>query len=106
MKMTYVLLAVLYLLVFSLGTAFAVVGGGDLTFNPKDAKPVHFSHEAHVNDKSKKCSACHYHIFQMQKGSYKMNMSKITKGEFCGTCHNGERSFDVKDKASCAKCHK
>jgi len=105
MKRISILIALVYL-VSSLGTVFASVGGGDLTFKPKDAKPVFFSHEKHVDEKKKKCSACHYHVFQMAKDTYKMDMSKITKGEFCGICHNGERSFDVKDKASCGKCHK
>ena len=84
----------------------AAVGGGDLSFNPKGAKPVFFSHEQHVKGKTYKCSACHYHTFQMSKDSYKMEMSKITKGEFCGLCHNGERSFDVKDQKACDRCHK
>jgi c(7)-type cytochrome triheme protein len=88
------------------GFALAEVGGGDLSFKPKDAKPVFFSHEQHVKVKTYKCSACHYHTFQMAKDSYKMDMSKITKGEFCGLCHNGERSFDVKDAKSCGRCHK
>ncbi len=90
----------------AVATAYASVGGGDLTFNPPGAKPVHFSHATHVDGKHKKCSACHYHLFQMEKGSYKMDMNKITKGEFCGSCHNGERAFGVKDPSSCAKCHK
>ena len=81
------------------------VGGGDLTFTPKGATKVFFSHQVHVNVKGLKCSGCHYHVFQMTKGSYKMDMSKITKGDFCGTCHNGVRSFDVKDSKICAKCH-
>ena len=105
MKRISILLALAYL-VSSLGTVFAAVGGGDLTFKPKNAKPVFFSHEQHVDEKKKKCSACHYHVFQMSKDSYKMDMNKINKGEFCGICHNGERSFDVKDKASCSICHK
>ena len=82
------------------------VGGGDLTFNPKGAKTVLFSHDMHVNSKGLKCTGCHYHVFQMTKGSYKMDMSKLTKGVFCGKCHNGQKSFDVKDPANCAKCHK
>ena len=86
--------------------SFAAVGGGDLTFTAKDAKPVFFSHIKHVEGKKYKCSACHYSVFQMAKDSYKMDMSKITKGQFCGTCHNGERSFAVSDKASCVICHK
>ncbi len=100
-----VLLTALVCLVFSVGTVYAVVGGGDLTFKPTNAKPVLFSHEKHVDEKKKKCSSCHYNVFQMAKGSYKMDMSKMTKGAFCGICHNGERSFDVKDKAKCELCH-
>jgi c(7)-type cytochrome triheme protein len=42
----------------------------------------------------------------MTQGSYKMEMGKITKGDFCGKCHNGGKSFDVKDAKNCDKCHK
>lgn len=82
------------------------VGGGDLTFTPKNASPVVFSHELHVKSKGIKCTACHYQIFQMNKGSNKLDMSKITKGDFCGNCHNGQKSFDVKDPKNCSRCHK
>jgi c(7)-type cytochrome triheme protein len=83
-----------------------VVGGGDLTFRPKGAAAVAFSHEIHVKGKGLKCTGCHYQVFQMAQGSYKMDMTKITKGDFCGKCHNGEKSFDVKDAKNCVKCHK
>ncbi len=101
--------AVLLVAVFALvvGTALAATtGGGDRTFKPQGAQPVFFSHERHVNLSGKKCSACHYHTFQMAEESYQMNMEKINKGQFCGICHNGERAFGVKDKANCDKCHK
>ncbi len=88
------------------GTAVAEkVGGGDLTFRPKGADPVFFSHELHVTEKGLKCSGCHYNIFQMQKGADKLEMGKITKGDFCGKCHNGEKSFDVKEPKNCSRCH-
>jgi len=83
-----------------------VVGGGDLLFTPKNASPVVFSHDKHVNEHGLKCTGCHYQIFQMAQGSYKMDMSKITKGDFCGKCHNGEKGFDVKDQKNCTRCHK
>ena len=106
MKRAIVLIAG-FCLVLAAGTAFAdVAGGGDLTFKPENAKPVIFSHALHVDVKSLKCTACHNHTFLMSKDSAKMDMSKITKGQFCGHCHNGERSFDVKDKANCGRCHK
>ena len=82
------------------------VGGGDLTFTLKNASPVIFSHDKHVNGQHMKCIQCHYQIFQMAQGSYKMDMSKITKGEFCGKCHNGKDGFDVKDQKNCTRCHK
>jgi c(7)-type cytochrome triheme protein len=106
MKRIFVLIAALYL-VSAAGMALAeVAGGGDLTFKPQNAKPVIFSHTLHVNVKELKCTACHNHTFLMSKDSTKMDMNKITKGQFCGHCHNGERSFDVKDKANCERCHK
>lgn len=82
------------------------VGGGNITFTPKNASTVVFSHEKHVSEKGLKCTGCHYAIFQMQQGSYKMDMSKLNKGDFCGKCHNGQKSFDVKDEKNCSRCHK
>jgi len=104
------------LMIMLLGTCLALalpfaalaqkVGGGDIKFTPKNVGPVNFSHESHVKNKGIKCTGCHYQIFQMAQGSYKMDMSKITKGDFCGKCHNGQKSFDVKGTDNCAKCHK
>lgn len=102
--MVAVLTACLLLLI-PLAALAEKVGGGDIRFTPKNASPVVFSHERHVKDKGLKCTGCHYQIFQMAQGSYKMDMSKITKGEFCGKCHNGQKSFDVKDNRNCTKCH-
>ena len=92
------------MLAFNVGAQ--VVGGGDLTFRPKGAVQVVFSHELHVKGRGLKCTGCHYQVFQMTQGSYKMDMSKLTKGAFCGKCHNGEKSFDVKETKNCVKCHK
>ncbi len=95
-----------FCLCFAVQAKAQKVGGGDLTFKPKGADPVVFSHQLHVNAKGLKCTGCHYAVFQMSKGSYKMDMNKITKGEFCGKCHNGQKSFDVKDAKNCTRCHK
>lgn len=100
------LLVIVLLLTSSTGAAVASTGGGDKLFKPKGAKPVFFSHEQHVTVRGTKCSACHYHAFQMSRETYEITMEKLNKGELCGICHNGERSFDVKDKANCGKCHK
>lgn len=88
-------------------SAFAQrIGGGDLTFKPNNASPVVFSHELHVKGKGMKCTGCHYQIFQMTQGSSKIDMSKITKGDFCGKCHNGQKAFDAKDEKNCVRCHR
>ncbi len=106
MKRAVMVIAV-FCLASSAGMAAADVGGGDLTFKPANAKPVTFSHEQHVTVKELKCSGCHNNsMFHMAKGSDQMDMSKFTKGQFCGHCHDGVRAFDVKDKANCGKCHK
>ena len=81
-------------------------GGGDLVFVPQNAPPVVFSHNKHLQEQGLKCSGCHYQIFQMAQGSYKMKMEKITKGDYCGECHNGQVSFDVKDSQNCSRCHR
>jgi c(7)-type cytochrome triheme protein len=105
MRKAILILAVVCLMM-PLAAAAQKVGGGDLTFKPKGASPVVFSHDLHVNSKGLKCTGCHYHVFQMTQGSYKMDMSKLTKGDFCGKCHNGQKSFDVKETKNCIKCHK
>ena len=93
-------------LLIPFGASAQKVGGGDLTFHPKNASPVVFSHEKHVTEKGLKCVGCHYQIFQMAQGSFKMNMDRINKGDFCGKCHNGQKSFDVKDPKNCERCHR
>ena len=87
-------------------TALSKVGGGDVEFNPKGAGKVLFKHEQHVTLKGFKCNDCHYKTFQMGGTSYKIEMSALTKGAFCGKCHDGTKAFDVKAENSCKRCHK
>jgi len=89
-------------------TALPKVGGGDVEYKPKGAGNVVFAHEYHVSLKGQKCSNCHYKTFQMKGGdaSYKMDMSTLTKGQFCGSCHDGKKGFDLKAEDSCKRCHK
>ncbi len=86
--------------------AQVLVGGGNVRFTPKGAGQVLFSHEKHVAANGRRCSGCHFGVFQMEKGSHKMNMSKLTKGHFCGSCHNGSTAFDLADKTRCKTCHR
>jgi c(7)-type cytochrome triheme protein len=106
MKRKVIILATLLCFMLPLGIPAQVhLGGGNIRFSPKGAKPVIFNHEKHLAVTEHKCSICHSGDFQMEKGSNKMNMSMMTKGHFCGTCHNGKTAFDVEDLAQCKKCH-
>ncbi len=107
MKKKGFILVLLFCFLLPLGaSAQILVGGGSIRYEPKGAKPVLFDHEKHVAANGRRCSACHFGIFQMEKGSNKMNMSKITKGHFCGVCHDGRTAFNVEDRSQCARCHK
>ncbi|HUJ16854.1 MAG TPA: c(7)-type cytochrome triheme domain-containing protein [Nitrospirota bacterium] len=83
------------------------VGGGDVEYKPKGAGHVLFQHEYHVNLKGAKCNNCHYKPFSMSGGgSYKMDMKMLTKGDFCGLCHDGKKAFDLKSPRNCKRCHR
>ncbi len=87
--------------------AFAKIGGGDVEYRPKGAGRVLFQHEHHVSLKGMKCNNCHYKPFAMStSASYKMDMRTLTKGQFCGLCHDGNNAFDLKPTANCKRCHK
>ena len=66
---------------------------------------VVFDGKVHA-DKGLKCPDCHTKIFQMKKGSVKMTMAAMNKGQFCGTCHNGTKAFATNDAKKCGSCHK
>ncbi len=82
------------------------VGGGDITYNLKNADPVHFSHDYHIKARGIKCMACHFQLFSQDGGGYKMKREKINKRDFCEHCHNGMKGFDAKSEKNCARCHK
>ena len=83
------------------------VGGGDVTFRPKQALPVVFSHEDHVAKLDMKCARCHYSIFQMMRGDSGVTMDQIKAGKFCGKCHDGKLAFHTNDgDKNCGRCHK
>jgi len=98
---------VLALILLLSSPAAAKIGGDDITYDPKGAAKVVFQHEYHVNIQGMKCNSCHYRKFQMRGNSaYSMDMSTLTKGRFCGSCHDGSKAFDVKDSGNCTRCHK
>ena len=78
MKRTVILSTVAVCLMVPLSAFAQNIGGGTLTFSPKNAAPVVFSHEKHVAGKGLKCSGCHYQVFQMTQGSYKISVTNST----------------------------
>jgi c(7)-type cytochrome triheme protein len=87
-------------------SAFAVPAGRTVEFDGKGAGKVVFDGKVHA-DKGLKCADCHQSgLFKMKKGADTITMKDINDGKFCGSCHNGTKSFSAKDAANCAKCHK
>jgi len=100
------MLAVTAALMLAAGNVTAVPSGKTVEFaSPRGA--VVFDGKAHA-DKGLKCADCHTKpkLFEMKKGSGKMNMAAMNEGKFCGACHDGKKAFSVKAPADCAKCHK
>lgn len=49
------------------------------------------------------CSVCHVELgIEMRAGANDMSMQRITNGEYCGACHNGEMAWSVDN---CDLCH-
>ncbi len=87
-------------------SAFAVPAGKTVEFDGKGAGKVVFDGKIHAG-KGLKCADCHQSgLFKMKKGADVLTMKDMEAGKNCGACHNGTKAFSVKDKASCAKCHK
>jgi c(7)-type cytochrome triheme protein len=86
-------------------SAVFAAGGGDITFDVKNADPVHFSHDHHLKLRGLKCSACHFNKFA-KGATYEMKKETITKRDFCVHCHNGMKGFDVDAPKNCTRCHK
>lgn len=81
-------------------------GPADFEFAGGNQGKVVFSHGAHAA-KHPKCTDCHTKIYKMTKGQRSApKMADMEKGQSCGTCHNGQAAFGVKEQANCAKCHK
>lgn len=101
MKKLFVVQALLLAVVPT--SAFATVGGGDITLKNTGGDVV-FSHDAHVAGVGQKCRECHPNLYTNPGQHKAVTMKAMQKGKSCGTCHNGKKAFSV--KGDCAKCHK
>jgi c(7)-type cytochrome triheme protein len=104
MQRTIALLMLVCLPLSALAAANAATKG-NITFEPKNAAPVLFSHEHHIKTRGVKCQACHYQSFSSGGSSFQMKRDKLTKRDFCEHCHNGLKGFDAKSEKNCMRCH-
>lgn len=103
MKIAKILVGLAAAVAFS-GIATATPPGKSVEYAGGPMGKVVFDGKAHA-DKGLKCNDCHTKIFKMKKGSDKITMAAMNKGENCGTCHNGEKSFKSSDPKNCKTCH-
>jgi len=79
----------------------------DISFPKAESSPgqVTFRHSSHVDAKQAQCLVCHQERFRLLKASAPATRAGLDlhSDPFCGACHNGEKSFNVKE--DCQNCH-
>lgn len=83
---------------------------GPYTFAQTGESPgkVTFNHASHVDESQPACTSCHPKSFSILKAGATADGKPIThaamdKGQACGACHNGKKSFGFDD---CTLCHR
>jgi len=69
---------------------------------------VTFTHASHVSETTPGCTSCHPRLFKILRAGAAADGKPIThdamkKGQACGACHDGKKSFGTDD---CSMCHK
>ena len=69
---------------------------------------VTFNHASHVDESAPSCTRCHPKAFSILKAGATADGKPIThasmdKGQSCGACHDGKKSFGFDD---CTVCHR
>ena len=77
----------------------------DVVLNQKseanDMRPVIYPHWFHRI--RFRCKVCHSELgFIMRVGANEIDMVKISDGQYCGTCHNGDVAWGLEN---CDLCH-
>ena len=98
-------LALLAALVTALALLPARAEYGDVVLNrvseANDMRPVVFPHWFHRI--RFRCKVCHDQLgFEMRAGANEITMNKISEGEYCGACHNGQIAWPPEN---CDLCH-
>jgi c(7)-type cytochrome triheme protein len=77
----------------------------DILFKFKNADPVVFSHDIHLEKYSNNCRICHNTIFDIKNLKH-FTMAEMEKTKSCGACHTGVKAFSVSTEKDCVRCHK
>jgi c(7)-type cytochrome triheme protein len=85
------------------GGVVAVPAGRELTWKSTQGTVV-FSGKVHA-DHGLKCNDCHKELFKRKHGTAQMTMKELNEGKYCGSCHNGVRSFATTSASNCKRCH-
>ena len=68
---------------------------------------VTFNHESHVDQSKPNCKSCHSELFRIRpakSGTSAVDGNSAAAGhDQCGTCHNGDKAFNLEE--SCDGCH-
>ena len=104
-NLLFLYLALACILLFALGTSSAKSEYADIVLNKRSdqegERPVIFPHWFHRI--RFQCRVCHSELgFEMRAGANDVTMDEITKGKFCGACHNGDIAWPVEN---CGLCH-
>jgi c(7)-type cytochrome triheme protein len=83
---------------------------GPYAFAQTESSPgtVIFNHASHVSASAPSCTSCHPKAFSILKAGATADGKPVThaameKGQACGACHNGQKSFGFDD---CTLCHR
>jgi len=104
-KKGFRMLLIFLFLFFLPVTLSAIPSGRVITWEGGGQGTVKFEGDEHA-EKGYKCESCHPSLFQKKKGSAKMTMDSLNKGQFCGACHNGKGAFSTSNPKKCHECHK
>jgi c(7)-type cytochrome triheme protein len=81
----------------------------DIVFAQAESSPgkVVLRHSTHVDSAQPNCTICHSKAFRILKDPHSKEASVMSVDmhdeQRCGSCHNGQRAFSVKD--DCTLCH-
>ncbi len=66
---------------------------------------VVFRHGTHVPLVGNRCTDCHPKLFRILQPTPRITHAEMNAGRSCGSCHDGQHAFGVRNPESCASCH-